>query len=60
MSLPEIKIWLGEDVSEALVIIIYLAVITKEVMSPWLQGMYYGSELKIMSRVVFFMWLQLP
>ena len=34
--LPEIKIWLGEYVLEALVIRIDLAVITKEVMSPCL------------------------
>ena len=56
---PEIKIWLGQNVSEALVIRIDLAVITKEVMSPCLLGMNYDSEFKIMGRIVLFMWTQL-
>ena len=58
--MPEIKIWLGEYVSEALVIKIDLAVITEEVMSPCLQGINYDSEFKIMGRIIFFMWTQLP
>ena len=33
--------------------------ITKEVMSPSLQGMNYDSEFKIMGRIVIFMWTQL-
>src|SRR3954468_9243453 len=52
----KIKIWMGEYIFEALVIRKDLAVITKEVMSPCLQGMNYDSEFKIMGRVVFFMW----
>ena len=55
----EIKIWLGEYVFKALVITIDLTMITKEVMSPSLQGMNYGSEFKIMDRIVLFMWTQL-
>ena len=43
---------MGENVSEALVIRIDLAVIIEEVMSPCLQGMNYGSEFKIMGRIV--------
>jgi len=57
--LPEIKICLGEDVFEALMIGIDFTTITKEVMSPSLQGMNYGSEFKIMGRIVLFMWTQL-
>ena len=55
----ELKIWLGEYVFEALVVGIDLATITEEVMSPSCQGMNYGSEFKIMGRIVLFMWTQL-
>ena len=58
--MTEIKIWLGEYVYDALVIRIDLAVITKEVMSPCLQGINYDSEFKIVCRIIFFMWTQLP
>src|SRR3954465_604503 len=59
-SLPEIKIWLGENIFEALVVGIDLTTITKEVMTPSCQGMNYGSEFKVMGRIVLFMWTQLP
>jgi hypothetical protein len=57
--LPHVKFRLGENIFEALVIGIDIVRITKKVMPPNFYSMNNGNKFKIMSRIIFFMSLQL-
>src|SRR3954469_6787732 len=54
-SLPEIEIWLGEDVLEALVVGVYLTPLSDEIVPPYLQGMHHGCQFQVMGGIIGFM-----
>jgi hypothetical protein len=53
--LSQIKIHLGEDILETLMVVVYCTPVSNEVMSPYLKSMYHRGKLKITGRVILFM-----
>jgi hypothetical protein len=58
-SLPQIKIRLGKDLLQALVVCIDVNHIPNQIMSPCPQCHYHDCQLKIMSRIALLMAFQL-
>src|SRR3954463_12575771 len=57
--LAEIQVWLSKQVLQALVVVVDLATITDEVMSPQLQCINYRCQFKIMCWILIFVSTQL-
>src|SRR3954471_3633645 len=57
--LAEIQVWLSKQVLQTLVVGVYLATITDEVVSPHLQCVDYYCQLEIMSWIIIFVRTQL-
>jgi hypothetical protein len=51
-TLPQVQVGLSEKIFQTLVVGVDVARFPKQVVSPYLESMYYRSELKIMSWVV--------
>ena len=57
--LPEVQIWLSEDVFQTLMIGKDFSFVTQQVLSPFLEGKHNCCKFKIMCGIVLLMWVQL-